>query len=69
MEFAICPATGRLDIVTMNTPPLIGQRLLWLEQPAEAGAPWTYRQIDSYAPDSVVGISVRTSTATAIRMS
>jgi hypothetical protein len=44
--------------VTLDTPPLIGRRLLWLEQPARPDAPWRYRQIDSYAPDAVVGIAV-----------
>ena len=49
---------GRLDIVTLDTPPLIGRNLLWLEQPKSPDAKWRYRVIDSYAPDSVVGISV-----------
>jgi hypothetical protein len=58
MAFVDLSGDGRLDIVTLDTPPLIGKRLLWLEQPASADAPWRYRQIDSYAPDSVVGIEV-----------
>jgi FG-GAP-like repeat len=57
MAFVDLSGDGRLDIVTLDTPPLIGQRLLWLEQPASTAAPWTYRQIGSYAPDSVVGIT------------
>jgi len=57
MAFADLSGDGRLDIVTLDTPPLIGRRLLWLEQPADATAPWRYRQIDSYAPDAVVGIA------------
>jgi hypothetical protein len=58
MEFVDLSGDGRLDIVTLDTPPLIGQRLLWLEQPPRLGEPWRYHQIDSYAPDSVVGIAV-----------
>jgi hypothetical protein len=58
MAFADLSGDGRLDIVTLDTPPLIGRRLLWLEQPADVTAPWRYRQIDSYSPDSVVGIAV-----------
>jgi hypothetical protein len=49
---------GRLDILTFDTPPLIGRRLLWLEQPAEPSDAWRYHWIDSYAPDSVVGLAV-----------
>jgi hypothetical protein len=56
MDFVDFNGDGRLDIVTMDTPPLLGQRLLWLEQPARADSPWRYHLIDSYAPDSVVGI-------------
>ena len=57
MAFVDLTRDGRLDIVTLDTPPLIGQRLLLLEQPEDASAPWRYRQIDSYAPDAVVGIA------------
>jgi hypothetical protein len=58
MEFVDLSGDGRLDIVTLDTPPLIGQRLLWLEQPVVLGSAWRYREIDSYAPDAVVGIAV-----------
>jgi hypothetical protein len=58
LAFTDLSGDGRLDIVTLDTPPLIGRRLLWLEQPARPDAPWRYRQIDSYAPDAVVGIAV-----------
>jgi len=58
MELVDLSGDGRLDIVTLDTPPLLGRRLLWLEQPPDSESPWLYRQIDSYAPDSVVGISV-----------
>jgi hypothetical protein len=58
MEFVDLSGDGRLDIVTFDTPPLLGRRLLWLEQPADPKSPWRYRQIDSYAPDSIVGIAV-----------
>jgi hypothetical protein len=58
LDFVDLNGDGRLDIVTMDTPPLLGQRLLWLEQPARVDSPWRYHMIDSYAPDSVVGIAV-----------
>lgn len=58
MDFADLSGDGRLDIVTFDTPPLVGRRLLWLEQPAEPGSPWPYHLIDSYAPDSLVGVRV-----------
>ena len=58
MEFVDLSGDGRLDVVTLDTPPLIGRRLLWLEQPADPAAAWRYHLIDDYAPDSVVGLSV-----------
>jgi FG-GAP-like repeat len=58
MEFVDLSGDGRLDIVTFDTPPLIGHHLLWLEQPASVGAPWPTHVIADYSPDSVVGISV-----------
>ena len=58
MEFVDLSGDGKLDIVTFDTPPLIGHHLLWLEQPADLSMPWRYREIGSYAPDSVVGIAV-----------
>jgi hypothetical protein len=58
VDFVDLNGDGRLDIVTFDTPPLLGQRLLWLEQPAEPGSAWRYHLIDSYAPDSVVGVVV-----------
>ncbi|MBN1240724.1 MAG: VCBS repeat-containing protein [Gammaproteobacteria bacterium] len=58
MDYADLNGDGRLDIVTFDTPPLVGRRLLWLEQPAEPAAAWRYRPIGSYAPDSIVGIAV-----------
>jgi hypothetical protein len=58
MEFVDLSGDGKLDIVTFDTPPLIGHHLLWLEQPADLSEPWRYREIGSYAPDSVVGIAV-----------
>jgi hypothetical protein len=57
LEFVDLSGDGRLDIVTFDTPPLVGRRLLWLEQPAEPSAPWTYREIGSNAPDSIVGLA------------
>jgi hypothetical protein len=57
MEFADLSGDGRLDIVTFDTPPLIGHHLLWLEQPASADDPWKYHVIADYSPDSVVGLS------------
>jgi hypothetical protein len=58
MDYVDLNGDGRLDIVTLDTPPLIGQRLLWLEQPARAGDPWRYSVIAEYSPDYVVGIRV-----------
>ncbi|HEY8521265.1 MAG TPA: FG-GAP-like repeat-containing protein [Gammaproteobacteria bacterium] len=58
MEFVDLSGDGRLDIVTFDTPPLVGRRLLWLEQPARLGEAWRYHVIGSYAPDSLVGLSV-----------
>lgn len=40
MSFVDMNRDGRLDIVTFDTPPLVGKRLLWLEQPARAEEPW-----------------------------
>lgn len=56
MDYADLNGDGRLDIVTLDTPPLIGRRVLWLEQPAQRGEPWRYHLIGAYAPDRVVGI-------------
>lgn len=58
MDYADLNGDGRLDIVTLDTPPLIGRRLLWLEQPASSDDPWRYRIIADYSPDSVVGIRI-----------
>jgi hypothetical protein len=58
MDFADINEDGRLDIVTFDTPPLVGRRVLWLEQPVSPDRPWRYRLIGSYAPDSVVGIAL-----------
>ena len=58
MDYTDLNGDGRLDIVTLDTPPLLGRRLLWLEQPASAAEPWRYRLISDYSPDSVVGIRI-----------
>lgn len=58
MEFVDLSGDGRLDILTFDTPPLLGRRLIWLEQPADFAMAWPYHFIDSNAPDSFVGISV-----------
>lgn len=58
MDYADLNGDGRLDIVTLDTPPLIGRRLLWLEQPARSSDPWAYRLIGDYSPDMVVGIRI-----------
>ena len=55
-DFADFNGDGRLDIITMDTPPLLGEHLLWLEQPATAQEPWRYHVIDAWTPDHVVGI-------------
>jgi hypothetical protein len=58
MDYVDLNGDGRLDIVTFDTPPLLGRRPLWLEQPADPASPWRYHLIDSYAPDSIVGIVI-----------
>jgi FG-GAP-like repeat len=58
MDYADFNRDGRLDIVTLDTPPLIGKHLVWLEQPVAPSGPWRTHVVDSYAPDSVVGITV-----------
>jgi hypothetical protein len=58
MDYVDLNRDGRLDIVTLDTPPLIGTRLIWLEQPARSDLPWAWRLIADYSPDSVVGIRV-----------
>ncbi len=58
MDYVDLNGDGRLDIVTMDTPPLLGRRLLWLEQPASASSAWRYHLIDHYGPDTIVGIRV-----------
>ena len=58
LEFVDLSGDGRLDIVTLDMPPLLGQRLVWLEQPAEPGMPWRIHLLGSYAPDSIVGVAV-----------
>jgi hypothetical protein len=57
-EFTDLNGDGRLDIVTFDTARLIGLGLVWLEQPAEPDAAWLLHRIDSYAPDSLVGITL-----------
>jgi hypothetical protein len=58
MDYADLNGDGRLDIVTFDTPPLVGRRLLWLEQPATPDQPWRYRLIGHYGPDAIVGVAV-----------
>lgn len=49
---------GRLDIITLDTPPLLGRRLVWLEQPENPSDNWNMHLLGDYGPDSIVGISV-----------
>ncbi|HEX6994891.1 MAG TPA: VCBS repeat-containing protein [Gammaproteobacteria bacterium] len=58
MEFVDLSGDGRLDIVTFNPARIVGPELVWLEQPETATSPWRQHRIDSYAPDSVVGLRV-----------
>src|SRR5690606_17105502 len=58
MEFVDLSGDGRLDIVTFNPQQIVGPRLVWLEQPADITAPWRQHRIDSYVPDSFVGLRV-----------
>jgi hypothetical protein len=58
MDYADINRDGRLDIVTLDTPPLVGRRLVWLQQPQHSDDPWLYRIIGDYSPDLVVGIRI-----------
>ena len=58
MDFVDLSGDGRLDIVTLDMPPLLGQRLVWLEQPAAPGMPWRIHLLGNYRPDSIVGVAV-----------
>lgn len=58
MGFVDLSEDGRMDIVTLDMPPLLGHRLIWLEQPAEPSGPWRVHLLGSYKPDSIVGIAV-----------
>lgn len=58
MDFTDFNADGRLDILTLDTPPLLGRRLLWLEQPATPDQAWRYHLIDDWNPDSIVGLKL-----------
>ena len=56
MGFVDLSGDGRLDIVTLDMPPLLGQRLVWLEQSAAPGIPWRIHLIDSDGdPDVMTG--------------
>ena len=52
MDYADLDGDGRLDIVANEWP----GRIVWLEQPATAGAEWTRHVIGSTIPDSLVGL-------------
>lgn len=58
MDFADLSGDGRLDIVTFDMPPLLGHRLIWLEQPGDPAQPWRVHLIGSYGPDSIVGVKL-----------
>jgi len=58
MEFVDLSGDGRLDIVTFNPARIVGPELVWLEQPETPTLPWRQHRIDSYAPDSVVGLKI-----------
>lgn len=58
VDFADFNNDGRLDILTMDTPPLLGHHLLWLEQPASPDEPWTTHIIDDWEPDTIVGLRI-----------
>src|SRR5690606_34494520 len=58
MEFVDLSGDGRLDIVTFNPARIVGPELVWLEQPADITSPWPQHSIDSYSPDSLVGLRV-----------
>lgn len=56
MEYVDINRDGRLDIITVDTPPLLGRNLVWLEQPASKTGTWILHLIGTYGPDSIVGI-------------
>jgi hypothetical protein len=58
MEYLDVNRDGRLDIITLDTPPLLGRNLVWLEQPPRPDMPWTLHLIGTYGPDSIVGIRI-----------
>lgn len=56
MDFMDVNRDGLLDIVTLDTPPLLGKNLIWLEQPANPLQKWAVHLIGTFGPDSIVGI-------------
>ena len=58
MELVDLSGDGRLDIVTFNPARIVGPELVWLEQPEDARSPWRQHRIDSYSPDSLVGLRI-----------
>ena len=58
MEYLDVNRDGRLDIITLDTPPLLGRNLVWLEQPASPDGTWTMHLIGTFGTDSIVGIRV-----------
>jgi hypothetical protein len=58
VQFVDLNEDGRLDIVTFDTRQLLGLGPVWLEQPVARGSPWLLHRIGSYAPDTLVGLSI-----------
>jgi len=58
MEFVDLSGDGRLDIVTFNPARIVGPELVWLEQPENLESAWRQHRIDSYSPDSLVGLRI-----------
>lgn len=58
MDYLDVNRDGRLDIITVDIPPLLGRNLVWLEQPARPDMTWTMHLIGTYGPDSIVGIRI-----------
>lgn len=57
IEFLDFNGDSRLDLLVGEGGPNLGG-VVWLEQPAEADAPWTPHRIGTLAPDSATGLAI-----------
>ena len=56
MDFADFNTDGRLDIILFEVNGLLGDKLVWLQQPATVGSDWILHSIGDYTPDVLVGL-------------